>query len=124
LRDRLPTRSNMLDRNIVTDDAGCVVGRDHLETSQHLFLSCDFYDSLWQEVQSWLGVSGPDPHSISKHLYQFTHLAGGLRARRSFLQTVWLLCAWTIWNNRNNRMLTNVENSITHLLDKVKHYSL
>jgi len=125
LRDRLPTRSYLLDRGIITDvDAGCLAGCGHLETSQHLFLSCDFYGSLWHEVRSWLGVSGPDRHSISEYLYQFTHLAGDLCARHSFLQLVWLLCAWTIWNDRNNRLFKNVENFIANLLDKVKHYSL
>jgi len=44
LRDRLATRSNLLDRGIVTNGtAGCLMGCDHLETSQHLFLSCGFY---------------------------------------------------------------------------------
>ena len=53
LRDRLPKRPNLLHRNIITDvDVGYLTGCDHLETSQHLFLSCDFYDSLWYAVQS------------------------------------------------------------------------
>jgi hypothetical protein len=81
-------------RGFIPDvDVGCLVGCGHLETSQHLFLSCEFYGSLWHEVRSWLGVSGPDPHNISDHFYHFTHSAGGLRARRSLLQLVWLHCA-------------------------------
>lgn len=96
----------------------------HMETSQHLLLSCDFYGLLWQAVRSWLGVSGPDPHNISDHWYQFAHSTGGSRAKRSFMQLVWLLCAWTIWNDRNNRLFNNVESSIDKLLDKIKHYSL
>lgn len=110
---RLPTRSNLLDRGVVTNGAvGCLMGCDHLQTSQHLFLSCGFYGSLWQAVWSWLGVSGPDSDSILDHFYQFNHSAGGLRARRSFLQLVWLFCALTIWNDRNNRLFNNVENYI------------
>jgi hypothetical protein len=53
LRNRLPTRSNLLDRDIIFDvDAGCLAGCAHMETSQHLFLSCDFYGLLWHAVQS------------------------------------------------------------------------
>jgi len=93
LRDRLPTKSNMLDCDIISvDDAVCLADCGHVETTQHLFFSCSFYDSLWQEVRFWLGVSGPDPRSISNHLYQFIHSSGDVRARRSFLQFVWLLC--------------------------------
>jgi len=69
-------------------------------------------------------VSGPDPYNISEHLYQFTHSAGSLRAKHSFLQLVWLLCAWIIWNDSNNRLFKNVETSIAQQFDKVKHYSL
>jgi hypothetical protein len=125
LRDRLPTRSNLLNCGIITGDAAsCMAGCPNLETSQHLFLSCGFHCSLWQVVRSWLGVSGPDPHSISEQFYQFIHSADGLRSRRSFLQLVWLLCVWTIWNDRNNRLFNNVEKFIDHLLEKVKHTSL
>lgn len=39
LRDRLPTRSNLVDRGIITNvDTGCLVGCGHRETSQHLFI--------------------------------------------------------------------------------------
>jgi len=77
----------------------------------------------WHTVWSWLGVSGPDPLNVSEHFYQFTHSAGGLRARCSFLQLVWLLCAWIIWNDLNQRLFNNIGSFIDQLLDKVKHYS-
>jgi hypothetical protein len=41
-----------------------------------------------------------------------------------FLQLFCLLCAWTIRNDRNNRLFDNVRNSISQLLNKVKHDSL
>lgn len=69
-------------------------------------------------------MSGSDADSIFDHFYEFSHSAGGLHVWRSFLQLVWLLCAWTIWNDRNNRLFNNVENFIVQLLDKVKHTSL
>jgi len=67
-------------------------GCDDIKTSQYLFVTCDFYGTLWHKVRSWLGVSRPDPLNVSDHFYP--HLAGGLRARHSFIQLVWLLCAW------------------------------
>lgn len=36
------------DRGIITNvDTGCLVGCGHRETSQHLFIFCDFYGCLW-----------------------------------------------------------------------------
>ena len=53
LRTRLPTRSNLVDRGIIIDDAvGCLTGCGVTETSQHLFITCDFYGSLWHKVRS------------------------------------------------------------------------
>jgi len=49
---------------------------------------------------------------------------GYSRARRSFLQLLWLLCIWLVWNERNNRLFNNTETSIEHLLDKTKFHSL
>ncbi|KAK2362876.1 hypothetical protein QL285_087903 [Trifolium repens] len=64
-----------------------------------------------------------DAHNLSDHFVQFTHSAGGLRARRSFLQLVWLACVWVVWNERNLRVFRNYENSVYQLLDKVKMFS-
>jgi hypothetical protein len=100
------------------------LGCGSVETSQHLFISCDFYGTLWFQVRSWLGVSGPDPFIVSDHFLQFTHSAGGARAKRSFMQLVWLLCAWIIWNDWNQRLFNNIGSSIDQLLDKVKRLSL
>jgi hypothetical protein len=40
-------------------------------------------------------------HTLSDHFVQFTYSAGGPRARRSFLQIIWLLCVWIVWNEHN-----------------------
>jgi hypothetical protein len=64
-----------------------------------------------------------DAHSLSDHFVQFTHSADGPSARRSFLQLVWLVCVWVVWNERNLRVFHNSENSVHPLLDKVKLFS-
>ena len=55
LRNRLRTRSNLLDRGIISDvDAGCLAGCAHMETSQHLFLSCDLrFVMVGSAVLAW-----------------------------------------------------------------------
>jgi len=61
--------------------------------------------------------------SLRAHFFQFTNYLGGLRARRSFLQLLWLLCVWLVWNERNNRLFNNYHTSITEIMDKVKFHS-
>jgi len=125
VKNRLPTRANLVHRGILSDAvAGCLCGCGDTETSQHLFISYGFYGTLWFQVRSWLGVSGPYPINVSDNFYPFTHSAGGGRAKCSFMQLVWLLCAWIIWNDCNQRLFNNIGSSIDQLLDKVKRYSL
>jgi len=70
VKNRLPTHANLVHRGILPDPvAGCLCGCGDTETSQHLFISCDFYGTLWFQVQSWLGVSGPDSFTVSDHFY-------------------------------------------------------
>jgi len=68
----------------------------------------------------WFGVLGPDISIVSDHFLQFTHSAGGTQARHFFMQLVWLLCAWIIWNDCNQRLFNNIGSFIDELLEKVK----
>jgi len=54
-------------------------------------------------------VAGVDTDNVREHFQQFIHYS---KARRSFLQLLWLLCVWLVWNERNNRLLKNTETSI------------
>ncbi|KAK2373612.1 hypothetical protein QL285_074640 [Trifolium repens] len=87
LRDRLPTKANLVSRGILAPDLhDCVTGCGGIETARHLFLSCSTFGSLWAQVRSWIGFSAVDAFSLSDHFVQFTYSTAGLRARRSFLQ--------------------------------------
>lgn len=97
------------------------VGRPNLHLI--LFLHCDIFGSLGQHVRSWIGVSGAVPQSLCAHFIQFTNYLRGSKARRSFLQLLWLLCVWLVWNERNNMLFKNVQTPITKLSDKVKYHS-
>ena len=124
MKDSLPTKSNLQRRGIIqAEDDMCVSGCDTEETASHMFLHCEVFGSLWQHIRSWIGVFGVDPPIISEHFFQFTHYTGYTKARRSFLQLIWLLGVWLIWNERNNRFFNNIEIPILQLLDKVKFHS-
>ena len=51
VKNRLPTRATLVHRDIVSDAvAGYLCGCSDTETSQHLFISCGFYGTLWFQV--------------------------------------------------------------------------
>ncbi|GAU10841.1 hypothetical protein TSUD_425610, partial [Trifolium subterraneum] len=93
VRDRLPTKANLVTRGILSHVAGlCVSGCGEVESAQHLFVSCSIFGSIWGLVRSWIGITSADPTSLRDHFVQFTYSAGGSRVRRSFLQLIWLTC--------------------------------
>jgi len=93
IRDRLPTKANLAMRGVITaDEIVCVSGCGHVETTGHLFLSCTVFASLWQQVREWIGFVGVDSNNIFDHLVQFLYMIGGGKAKRSFMQLIWLLC--------------------------------
>ncbi|MCI48548.1 glutamate-gated kainate-type ion channel receptor subunit GluR5, partial [Trifolium medium] len=77
LRDRLPTKSNLVTRGILSPAAHfCVSGCGDAESAQHLFISCSTFGSLWALVRSWIGITAVDSTSIRDHFVQFTSSAG------------------------------------------------
>ena len=124
LHDRLPTKSNLVIRDIISSKSCfCVSGCGQVESVQHLFLTCSTFGSLWQLVRSWIGFSGADTQVLLDYFSQFIYSTCGLKAWSSFLQLIWLLCVWVVCNERNNRLFKNLECSMPQLLDKVKFYS-
>ncbi|GAU16278.1 hypothetical protein TSUD_299100 [Trifolium subterraneum] len=113
LRDRLPTKENLVTRGILSSEAHfCVSGCGAVESAQHLFLSCSTFSSLWSLVSSWVGSSLVVTHTISDHFVQFTQSAGVSRARHSFMQLIWLVSIWVVWNERNSRLFRGSTNSL------------
>ncbi|XP_024626751.1 uncharacterized protein [Medicago truncatula] len=125
LRDRLPTKNHLFRRGIINSEACmCVTGCGMEETTSHLFIHCTTFGSLWHLIRSLIGMSGADPFNINDHFIQFIHSTGHSKARQSFLQLIWLLCVWVVWNERNNRLFNNIQTTVDNLADKVRFHSL
>jgi len=80
LRDRLPTKINLQNRGIITVvDTYCSTGCGQFESAPHLFLQCDTFATIWQQVLFWIGVSGVDHYNLRAHFVQFTNCLGATR---------------------------------------------
>ncbi|KAK2394241.1 hypothetical protein QL285_056095 [Trifolium repens] len=124
LRDRLPTKVNLITRGILSTAAHlCVSGCSEAESTHHLFISCGTFGSLWALVSSWIGIPVVEYTSLRDHFVQFTYSAGDSRACRSFLQLIWLACVWVVWTERNHRLFRGTTNTTPQLLDKIKLFS-
>ena len=70
LRGRLPRKTNLIDRWVLSTDMSlCVAGCGHPETAQHLFLFCNTFGSLCHMVCDWIGCFGVDADNIYNHFF-------------------------------------------------------
>jgi hypothetical protein len=123
-RDRLPTKANLVSRGILSAAAHqCVSGCGEVESAHHLFLTCSTFGPIWALVQAWIDIPMVEYTCLRDHFVHFTLSAGGSRARRSFLQLIWLACVWVVWTERNHRLFRGTESTLPQLLDKIKLFS-
>jgi len=71
LRNRLPTRANLVQRQaLLLPDSVCVTGCGESETVAHLFFGCNTFSLLWSHVLQWLGLVAVLPDDSRQHLLQ------------------------------------------------------
>ena len=89
LRNRLPTKDNLLRRRVIHhDDIFCIDGCGSLETAIHLLFRCDIFGSVWHHLYLWVDISFIALDFVSDHLHQFGRLAGLPRSTHSFLTVI------------------------------------
>ncbi|KAK2425500.1 hypothetical protein QL285_035742 [Trifolium repens] len=123
LRDRLPTKANLITRDLPVAAHLCVSGCSEVESAHHLFLSFSTFGPLWALVHAWIDIPVVEYISLRDHFVQFTLSAGGSRARRSFMQLIWLACAWVVWTERNHKLFHGSTSTLHQLLDKINLFS-
>ncbi|AES97382.1 transmembrane protein, putative [Medicago truncatula] len=104
-------------------DTTCISRCGNSETTTHLFLHCDTFDSLWSHVRRWLQISSVLPGDIRQLFIQFTYMAGLPRFTHSFLKIIWFALVWVLWKEKNDRVFKNTVSDPLTLIEKVKLHS-
>ena len=71
IKDRLPTRANLLRRNVPIQDTMCPLCGIEQEEAGHLFFNCKMTMGLWWESMRWTQVIGALPANPASHFIQF-----------------------------------------------------
>lgn len=119
--DGLPTRDNLLARNVLSVNGSitCAFCNIHAESSGHLFVHCPWLTSFWSAIFTWLGVDCARPTSIAQLLINF----GEGWCRKVVIEgcmMIWHAIMWCIWEIRNAVMFRNEAFDMLCLLDGVK----
>ncbi|KAG4951031.1 hypothetical protein JHK82_045970 [Glycine max] len=100
IRDRLPTRKNLRNRNVVLDEVCCPFCLNHNEDAGHLFFGCTKIMPLWWETLSWINTLSVFSERPKEHFLQHSQcFLNGFSEHR--WQIWWISLAWCTWNHRN-----------------------
>jgi len=120
----LPTKDNLFIRGIIHHDSHLyVIGCGVTESTYHLFFGFSFFDTLWYFVRQWISFSSVDSFLVSDHFIQFGQSTNNSKLWRPFMQPVLFTVIWAIWKEINNRLFKDKEDSVHHILDKIKRIS-
>jgi hypothetical protein len=98
----------------------CISGCGGLEITNHLFLYCDTFSSLWTLVCRWLSISSVSPSDIRQHFIQFTSMAGMPRFTHTYLKLIWFASVWVLWKEMNYHVFQNTVSNPSVLVEQVK----
>lgn len=97
VQDRLPTRMNLMKRNILPQN-GNINGplcNLHPVTVAHLFIECIVTSKIWYACYNWLGTLGADHFQISRHFLSFFGILSGKKSN-IFASSLWTCIVWII----------------------------
>ena len=101
LKNRLPTKVNLLRRNAITQEDTCSLCGCVQEDVCHLFFNCKLTNGLWWESMRWVRVVGPLSITPVHHFYQFCD-GFGANVNHSTRCGWWVALTSSIWQHRNH----------------------
>nr|GEX45996.1 RNA-directed DNA polymerase, eukaryota [Tanacetum cinerariifolium] len=103
MTDSIPTRFNISRRGISINSIRCVMCHHGVETSKHLFFSCDFARQVYRLIMQWWDVSEGDFESYEGWLVWLENLRLQLK-KKLMLEGVFYVTWWLLWMFRNKRI--------------------
>lgn len=101
VKDRLPTKTNLLKRNLISHyETECCCCKSDSESASHLFLDCPGTRSLWCKLVDWIGTQWAAPNDLADHFESFSNLLGRGK-HKARLGSLWICTIWVLWKWRN-----------------------
>ncbi|XP_021985129.1 uncharacterized protein LOC110881061 [Helianthus annuus] len=117
--ERLPTKCALSRRNIPVQNNMCALCGDYAETSEHIFVACQFAQTVWQNLAAWCNVPPIIAFDLND-LLTLHEVTSGTSKRRKVLHAVILVAIWSLWKLRNEVVFRNMIPNTTKTLDEIK----
>ena len=116
LWDRLPSKENLIRRQIVLQNDLCPFCQSQVESASHLFFSCHKIMPLWWEFYSWVKEVRALHSNPMENFLQHCSLAASRNSNRR-RKVWWIVATTSIWNLRNDMIFNNQPFVISKLVD-------
>ncbi|XP_021980093.1 uncharacterized protein LOC110876227 [Helianthus annuus] len=117
--ERLPTRCALVDRNIPVQDRTCIMCGDYDETSEHIFVSCQVAQVIWQNAAIWCSIPPVIAFDL-KDILSLHEFCSSLAMKKKAVYAVILVTIWSIWKSRNEAVFQHKPPNTTRILDEIK----
>ncbi|GKC75689.1 RNA-directed DNA polymerase, eukaryota [Tanacetum coccineum] len=104
--DRLPTRANLVQMNVVTESQSCPLCDAILEDTSHFFFNCSLARDVTRLLCRWWNLGVQTFSSYAEWLVWFNsvRLASNLKV---ILEGVFYVTWWSLWNFRNQLLFAS-----------------
>jgi hypothetical protein len=119
--DRIPTEVNLSYRHVLPPKASlnCVLCEGNIESTNHLFLQCEFARGVWDGLFSWLGFNFLSPPNLFIHWECRNGNSTNKRIRNGF-RLIWHAAVWCIWRARNDRIFKNIICNVEEMVEAIE----
>ncbi|XP_022007604.1 uncharacterized protein LOC110906841 [Helianthus annuus] len=117
--ERLLTRCALAVRNVPVQDRTCVLCGNYDETSEHIFVACQFAQLIWQNVASWCRIPPIIAFEV-KDIITLHEVCSGSAKMKKALHAVTLVTIWSIWKTRNDAVFHQKAPNWVKNLDEIK----
>ncbi|GJZ65074.1 RNA-directed DNA polymerase, eukaryota [Tanacetum coccineum] len=118
MTNSLPTRFNISRRGIDIDSISCVNCDSGVETTNHLFFTCDMAKQVSQLIARWWDVPFIDIDSYGNWRTWIDNIRLP-NMNKNMLEGVFFVMWWLLWNFRNKKMFEDNIPSKATFLDEV-----
>ncbi|KAJ0917796.1 putative RNA-directed DNA polymerase [Helianthus annuus] len=98
--ERLPTRVALAARNIYIADKRCLFCEVYEETCDHVFVSCQFTETIWSIISQWCRISPTYAFSLKDILDAHVFVSGSNK-KKMVLNAIAQVVIWGVWRMRN-----------------------
>ncbi|PWA48762.1 RNA-directed DNA polymerase, eukaryota, Reverse transcriptase zinc-binding domain protein [Artemisia annua] len=121
-KGRVPTRVELIRRNIVLPSARCPMCNSADESVSHIFFSCIFASGVWSLVWRWCKMSVASFADYEAVLKWPSSRSNSAKEKKIICGIFWVT-SWAIWKERNKVVFQNGEPKVMEVVSLIKSMS-